>query len=133
VRENVSADQIVLREILGALGLHLAMNGPGGGEFIYLEPGYTALVNAVAPGGWLIRGKCRGARRHRRTTALSAYRRAATSRRRIPGHRCLGTSAYGTKRNCRGAHGISGAEGTRPHRQPGDDSHPWSQSHRAPI
>jgi histidinol-phosphate aminotransferase len=50
-RENVSADQIVLGEILGALGLHLAMNGPPGGEFIYSEPGYTALVDAVTPGG----------------------------------------------------------------------------------
>jgi hypothetical protein len=49
-RENASADQIVLGETLGALGLHLAMNGPGG-EFIYLEPGYTALVDAVAAGG----------------------------------------------------------------------------------
>jgi histidinol-phosphate aminotransferase len=41
----------VIGEILGPLGLHLAMNGPGGGEFIYSEPGYTALVDAVAPGG----------------------------------------------------------------------------------
>ncbi len=50
-REQVSADQIVLGEILEALGLHLAANGPRGGEFIYSEPGYTALVNAVGPGG----------------------------------------------------------------------------------
>jgi histidinol-phosphate aminotransferase len=55
-RENVSADQIVIGEILGALGLHLAMNGPGGGEFIYSEPGYTALVDTVAPGGGVIIG-----------------------------------------------------------------------------
>lgn len=55
-RENVSADQIVLGEILGALGLHLAMNGPGGGEFIYSEPGYTALVDTVAPGGGVVIG-----------------------------------------------------------------------------
>jgi aspartate/methionine/tyrosine aminotransferase len=41
----------VIGEILGPLGLHLAMNGPGGGAFIYSEPGYTALVDAVAPGG----------------------------------------------------------------------------------
>lgn len=51
VRENVSADQIVLGEILGALGLHLAMSGPASGEFVYSEPGYTALVDAVAPAG----------------------------------------------------------------------------------
>jgi histidinol-phosphate/aromatic aminotransferase/cobyric acid decarboxylase-like protein len=55
-RENVSADQIVVGEILGALGLHLAMNGPGGGEFIYSEPGYTALVDSVAPGGGVVIG-----------------------------------------------------------------------------
>ena len=55
-RESVSADQIVLGEILGALGLHLAMSGPAGGEFIYSEPGYTALVDAVAPGGGVVIG-----------------------------------------------------------------------------
>src|ERR1700730_16630744 len=55
-REDVSANQIVLGEILEALGLHLAMNGPAGGEFIYSEPGYTALVDAVAPGGGVVIG-----------------------------------------------------------------------------
>jgi histidinol-phosphate aminotransferase len=37
-RENVSADQIVLGEILGPLGLHLAMNGPGGGDSSIRSP-----------------------------------------------------------------------------------------------
>jgi histidinol-phosphate aminotransferase len=46
----------VLGEILHALGLHLAMSGPAGGEFIYSEPGYTALVDAVAPGGGVVIG-----------------------------------------------------------------------------
>jgi histidinol-phosphate aminotransferase len=55
-RENLSAEQIVLGEILAPLGLHLAMNGPSGGEFIYSEPGYTALVDAVAPGGGVVVG-----------------------------------------------------------------------------
>jgi histidinol-phosphate aminotransferase len=55
-REGVSADQIVLGEILEALGLHLAMDGPSGGEFIYSEPGYTALVDSVAPGGGVVVG-----------------------------------------------------------------------------
>jgi histidinol-phosphate aminotransferase len=55
-REDVSINQIVLGEILEALGLHLAMNGPAGGEFIYSEPGYTALVDAVAPGGGVVIG-----------------------------------------------------------------------------
>jgi histidinol-phosphate aminotransferase len=54
-REDVSADQIVLGEILEALGLHLAKNGAGG-EFIYSEPGYTALVDAVGPGGGVVIG-----------------------------------------------------------------------------
>ena len=49
--ENVDPAQIILGEILDPLGLHLALSGPTGGEFIYSEPGYTALVDAVAPGG----------------------------------------------------------------------------------
>lgn len=55
-REAVPADQIVFGEILGALGYHLATTGPSGGEFIYSEPGYTALVDAVAPGGGVVIG-----------------------------------------------------------------------------
>ncbi len=54
--EGVSADQIVLGEILDALGLQLALDGGTGGEFIYSEPGYTALVDAVAPGGGVVVG-----------------------------------------------------------------------------
>ena len=54
--ESVPPDQIVLGEILRDLGLHLAMDGPRGGEFIYSEPGYTALVDAVAPGGGVVVG-----------------------------------------------------------------------------
>jgi histidinol-phosphate aminotransferase len=50
-RETVSADQIVLGEILEVLGLFLAKDGASGGEFIYSQPGYTALVDAVGPGG----------------------------------------------------------------------------------
>jgi histidinol-phosphate aminotransferase len=50
-RERVPDEQIVLGEILALLGLHLALTGPVGGEFIYSTPGYTALVDAAAPGG----------------------------------------------------------------------------------
>jgi histidinol-phosphate aminotransferase len=50
-REVVSPDQIVLGEILEALGFRMATDGPSGGEFIYCTPGYTALVDAAAPGG----------------------------------------------------------------------------------
>ena len=55
-REGVSPDQIILGEILDALGLQLALSGDTGGEFIYSEPGYTALVDAVAPGGGVVVG-----------------------------------------------------------------------------
>jgi len=51
MKEGVSPDQIILGEILDVLGLQLALRGPAGGEFLYSEPGYTALVDAVAPGG----------------------------------------------------------------------------------
>jgi histidinol-phosphate aminotransferase len=55
-REGVSPDQIVLGEILDSLGLQLALEGGTGGEFIYSKPGYTALVDAVAPGGGVVVG-----------------------------------------------------------------------------
>lgn len=55
-REGVSPDQIILGEILESLGLRLALLGGAGGEFIYSEPGYTALVDAVAPGGGVVVG-----------------------------------------------------------------------------
>src|ERR1700694_6030312 len=55
-REGVSPDQIILGEILDSLGFQLALGGGPGGEFIYSEPGYTALVDAVAPGGGVVVG-----------------------------------------------------------------------------
>jgi histidinol-phosphate aminotransferase len=55
-REGVSPDQIILGEILDSLGLQLALDGGAGGEFIYSEPGYTALVDAVMPGGGVVVG-----------------------------------------------------------------------------
>jgi histidinol-phosphate/aromatic aminotransferase/cobyric acid decarboxylase-like protein len=55
-RESVSPEQIILGEILDSLGLQLALDGGAGGEFIYSEPGYTALVDAVAPGGGVVVG-----------------------------------------------------------------------------
>ncbi|MBR1126066.1 aminotransferase class I/II-fold pyridoxal phosphate-dependent enzyme [Bradyrhizobium lablabi] len=50
-REQVANGQIVLGEILAPLGLHLALTSPVGSEFLYSAPGYTALIDAVAPGG----------------------------------------------------------------------------------
>jgi len=55
-RENMAAEQIVLGEILDELGLYLAARGGPGGEFIYSEPGYTALIHAVAPAGGVVIG-----------------------------------------------------------------------------
>jgi len=39
-----------------ALGLHLAKDGPAGGEFIYSEPGYTPWSTAVRPAGGVVVG-----------------------------------------------------------------------------
>ena len=50
-RENVEAKHIVLGEALNVLGLYLSARGGAGGEFVYSEPGYTALVDSVAPAG----------------------------------------------------------------------------------
>jgi len=51
-REGVAPEQIVLGEILEPLGTHLSLRGGPGGEFIYSDPGYTALIDsAVAVGG----------------------------------------------------------------------------------
>jgi histidinol-phosphate aminotransferase len=55
-RENVATEQIVLGEILNVLGLYLSAGGGPGGEFIYSTPGYTALVDAVAPSGGTVVG-----------------------------------------------------------------------------
>jgi histidinol-phosphate aminotransferase len=55
-REGIAPEQIVIGEILDGLGLYLAARGGPGGEFIYSEPGYTALVDAVAPGGGVVVG-----------------------------------------------------------------------------
>ena len=52
--ENIAAEQIVLGEILDVLGLYLSAHGGPGGEFIYSEPGYTALVDAVAPASGVV-------------------------------------------------------------------------------
>ncbi|UFZ08199.1 histidinol-phosphate aminotransferase family protein [Bradyrhizobium ontarionense] len=55
-RESIAADQIVLGENLNVLGLYLSAYGGPGGAFVYSEPGYTALVDAVAPAGGTVIG-----------------------------------------------------------------------------
>ena len=46
--ESVSPEQVVLGEILGALGLYLGSKGGPGGEFVYSVPGYLALIDAAS-------------------------------------------------------------------------------------
>ncbi|MFT4249396.1 MAG: histidinol-phosphate transaminase [Pseudomonas sp.] len=48
--EGVAPEQVILGEVLEALGQHLAIEH-GGGSFVYSVPGYGALVEAAAPFG----------------------------------------------------------------------------------
>jgi len=51
-KEGVPKEQIILGEILEPLGTYLSLRGGSGGEFIYSDPGYTALIDAAkAVGG----------------------------------------------------------------------------------
>jgi histidinol-phosphate aminotransferase len=77
-REGVSPDQIILGEILDALGFQLALGGDPGGEFFYSEPGYTALVDAVAPGGGVVVGVPLNARLENDLPAIAARVTART-------------------------------------------------------
>ena len=49
--ERVPVEQVVLGEILDALGLYLGSQGGPGGEFIYSAPGYLALIDSAADVG----------------------------------------------------------------------------------
>lgn len=44
--ERVDPEQVVIGEVLEPLGLQLAAVRPGGGEFVFSTPGYTALIDA---------------------------------------------------------------------------------------
>lgn len=48
--EGVAPEQVLVGEVLEALGQHLAIAG-GGGDFVYSVPGYGALVDAATPFG----------------------------------------------------------------------------------
>lgn len=50
-KEGVSANQIVLGEVLSALGVQLGLDGGAGGEFLYSQPGFTELVLAAEQTG----------------------------------------------------------------------------------
>ncbi|CAL78472.1 putative histidinol-phosphate aminotransferase (HisC-like) [Bradyrhizobium sp. ORS 278] len=71
-RENIAADQIVLGENLNVLGLYLSAQGGPGGTFVYSEPGYTALVDAVAPAGGRVIGVALNAALENDLPALAA-------------------------------------------------------------
>ena len=51
VLEGIRPEQVVLGELLEALGLFLARQRPGGGGIVHSVPGYTALVDSAAPLG----------------------------------------------------------------------------------
>jgi histidinol-phosphate aminotransferase len=50
-KEHLPTEQIILGEILEPLGTHLSLQGGSGGEFIYSDPGYTALIDSAAAVG----------------------------------------------------------------------------------
>ena len=51
-KERVPKEQVILGEILEPLGTYLSLQGGPGGEFIYSDPTYMALIDsAVAVGG----------------------------------------------------------------------------------
>jgi histidinol-phosphate aminotransferase len=50
-KEGISEEHLILGEILEPLGTHLSLQGGPGGEFIYSDPGYTALIDSAAAVG----------------------------------------------------------------------------------
>ena len=50
-KERLPQEQIILGEILEPLGTHLSLQGGPGGEFVYSDPGYTALIDSAAAVG----------------------------------------------------------------------------------
>ena len=50
-KEGVSPQQVILGEVLPALGTQLSVTGGSGGEFIYSTPGFTDLVEAAEQTG----------------------------------------------------------------------------------
>jgi len=50
-KESVPKEQVILGEILEPLGTYLSLKGGIGSEFIYSDPGYTALIDAAGAVG----------------------------------------------------------------------------------
>ena len=77
-REGVDREQVILGEILEPLGTYLSLQGGPGGEFIFSDPGYTALIDAaVAVGGHAI-GVPLGAQMENDLPAIAARVNART-------------------------------------------------------
>jgi histidinol-phosphate aminotransferase len=70
--ESVPKEQIILGEILEPLGTYLSLQGGPGGEFIYSDPGYTALIDAAAAVGGHAIGVPLDAHMHNDLPAISA-------------------------------------------------------------
>jgi histidinol-phosphate aminotransferase len=71
-REGVPKEQIVLGEILEPLGTYLSLQGGPGGEFIYSDPGYTALIDSAAAVGGRAIGVPLNSRLENDLTAITA-------------------------------------------------------------
>ncbi|RZJ05210.1 MAG: aminotransferase class I/II-fold pyridoxal phosphate-dependent enzyme [Brevundimonas sp.] len=54
--EGLPADQVVLGEVLGPLGLHLALEGGRASRFVYSSPGYAGFTDPAAAVGGAIDG-----------------------------------------------------------------------------
>jgi histidinol-phosphate aminotransferase len=77
-REGVGREQVILGEILEPLGTYLSLQGGPDGEFIFSDPGYTALIDAaVAVGGRAI-GVPLGAQMENDLPAIAAKVNART-------------------------------------------------------
>jgi histidinol-phosphate aminotransferase len=50
-KEGIAEQQVILGEILEPLGTYLSLQGGRGGEFVYSDPGYTALIDSAAAVG----------------------------------------------------------------------------------
>ena len=76
--EGIAPEQVVLGEMLDALGVQLSLQGGPGGEFIYTVPGYPALVDAGARVGGVVVAVPLNARLENDLPAITAKLNART-------------------------------------------------------
>jgi histidinol-phosphate aminotransferase len=77
-REGVGREQVILGEILEPLGTYLSLQGGPGGEFIFSDPGYTALIDAAVAVGARAIGVPLGAQMENDLPAIAAKVNART-------------------------------------------------------